>query len=295
MQSRSTRLSTTSEQLLNFASVGSGMQLAPVSGPWLDFVCNVCGSLHSEPMADFHREKALCAVCGSNARFRGMVAALGDVLQVPAGLALVDWPVLPDVRGLGMSDWPGYADVLARKMAYVNTHFEQAPQLDILQPGQQWLGVHDFVLSTDVLEHVLPPVQKAFDHLLALLKPGGWLVFSVPYTTEPCTREHYPGVVGFEVVRACGQRVLLWQQADGALHLDAEPEFHGGAGATLELRVFGRDAVLAHLAQAGFTQVRELNVPRLDCGYYWPPIYEPTPQSPPYLAYIIVAQRPLTP
>ena len=87
----------------------------------------------------------------------------------------------------------------------------------------------------------------------------------------------------------------LWQQADGALHLDAEPEFHGGAGATLELRVFGRDAVLAHLAQAGFTQVRELNVPRLDCGYYWPPIYEPTPQCPPYLAYIIVAQRPLTP
>lgn len=270
------------------------MQLAPVSGPWLDFVCNVCGTLHCERVADFHREKALCPVCGSNARFRGMVAALGEVLQMPARMPLVDWPAQPQVRGLGMSDWPGYADVLARKMAYVNTHFDQAPQLDILQPGPQWLGVHDFVLSTDVLEHVLAPVQKAFDHLLALLKPGGWLVFSVPYTTEPYTREHYPGMVGFEVVQTYGQQRVVWQRADGALQLDAEPEFHGGAGATLELRVFGREAVLTHLTQAGFVQVQVMDAPRWGCGYYWPPIYEPTPQSPPYLAYIIRAQRPLT-
>ena len=274
---------------------GRGMQLAPVSGPWLDFVCNVCGTLHCEPVAEFHREKALCPVCGSNARFRGMVAALGDALHLPAHVPLVQWPVQPGVRGLGMSDWPGYADVLARKMAYVNTHFDQAPRLDILHPAPQWLGVHDFVLCTDVLEHVLAPVQKAFDHLLALLKPGGWLVFSVPYTTEPGTREHYPGMVGFDTVRACGQQVVVWQHADGALHLDAAPVFHGGAGATLELRVFGRDAVLAHLAQAGFEHVQVLDTPRLDCGYYWPPIFEPTPQSPPFLAYIIRAQRPMNP
>jgi hypothetical protein len=59
--------------------------------------------------------------------------------------------------------------------------------------------------------------------------------------------------------------------------------------------VFGRAAVLAHLAQAGFVNVQELNTPRLGCGYYWPPIFEPTPQSPPYLAYIILAQRPVRP
>lgn len=151
----------------------AGMQLAPVSGPWLDFVCNVCGTLHCERVAKFHRELAACPVCGASARFRGMVAALGQVLHMPAQVPLIDWPERPDVRGLGMSDWPGYADVLARKMAYVNTHFDKPPYLDILQPAPQYLGVHDVVLSTDVLEHVLAPVQKAFDHLLALLKPGG--------------------------------------------------------------------------------------------------------------------------
>lgn len=275
--------------------IDHGMQLTLVSGPWIDFVCNVCGTLHCERVANFHREKALCPVCGANARFRGMVAALGDVIHMPANLPLVDWPVQPSVRGLGMSDWSGYADVLARKMTYVNTYFDHAPQLDILQPPPQWLGIHDFVLSTDVLEHALAPVQKAFDHLLALLKPGGWLVFSVPYTTEAYTHEHYPDMVSFEVVQACGQQVVVWQQADGSLHLDAAPEFHGGSGATLELRVFGRDAVLAHLAQAGFVQVQVLDTPRLGCGYYWGPIYEPTPQSSPYLAYIIKAQRPVTP
>lgn len=284
-----------SDALLPRSGADQGMQLAPVSGPWLDFVCNVCGTLHCERVAHFHRETALCPKCGSNARFRGMMAALGDALRMPARVPLVRWPARPEVRGLGMSDWRGYADVLARKMAYVNTHFDQAPRLDILQPGPEWLGVHDFVLCTDVLEHVLAPVQKAFDHLLALLKPGGWLVFSVPYTTEPGTREHYPGMVGFDTVRACGQQVVVWQHADGALHLDAAPVFHGGAGATLELRVFGRDAVLAHLAQAGFEHVQVLDTPRLDCGYYWPPIFEPTPQSPPFLAYIIRAQRPMNP
>ena len=282
-----------SEHAVEQPGTDHGMRLAPETGQWLDFVCNVCGMLHCVQTAKFHRELAHCPACGSNARFRGMVAALGDILQVPAGLALVDWPRQPQVRGLGMSDWPGYADVLARKMAYVNTHFDRSPRLDILDPGPQWLGVHDFVLSTDVLEHVLPPVQRAFDHLLALLRPGGWLVFSVPYTTEAATREHYPGVVDFDVARACGQEVVVWRSADGRLHLDAEPVFHGGSGATLELRVFGREAVLAHLAQAGFERVRVLDTPRLGCGYYWPPIHEPTPQSPPYLAYIILAQRPL--
>lgn len=274
--------------------VAGGMELPQVAGPWLDFVCNVCGCLHCEQVENFHREKALCPNCGANARFRGMVAALADVLGMPSHVPLARWPDQPTLRGLGMSDWPGYADLLASKMAYVNTHFDQTPQLDILNPGAEWLGCHDFVLSSDVLEHVLAPVQKAFDNLLALLKPGGWLVFSVPYTTQAHTQEHYPGMVGFETVQAFGQPAVVWKHTDGSLHLDATPEFHGGAGATLELRVFGCEDVLAHLAQAGFTQVQVLNTPRLGCGYYWPPIYEPTPQSPPYLAYIIRAQRPLT-
>ena len=273
----------------------AGMQLAPVSGPWLDFVCNVCGTLHCERVAKFHRELAACPVCGASARFRGMVAALGQVLHIPAQVPLMDWPERPDVRGLGMSDWPGYADVLARKMAYVNTHFDKPPYLDILQPAPQYLGVHDVVLSTDVLEHVLAPVQKAFDHLLALLKPGGWLVFSVPYTTEAHTREHYPGMVDFEVLQTESGPVVHWRDAAGGQHLERQPVFHGGEGATLELRVFGRAAVLAHLVQAGFVNVQELNTPRLGCGYYWPLIFEPTPQSPPYLAYIILAQRPVRP
>ena len=269
-----------------------GMQLAPGSGPWLDFVCNVCGNLHCELVADFHREKAVCPVCGANARFRGMVAALGDVLNIPSHLPLLHWPDRPELRGLGMSDWPGYANILARKMAYINTHFDQAPQLDILHPSAEWLGCHDFVLSSDVLEHVLAPVQQAFDNLLALLKPGGWLVFSVPYTTKAHTQEHYPGMVDFETVQAFGQTAVVWKHTDGALHCDATPEFHGGDGSTLELRIFGCQDVLANLAHAGFVQVQVLDTPRLGCGYYWPPIYEPTPQSPPYLAYIIRAQRP---
>ena len=206
----------------------AGMQLAPVSGPWLDFVCNVCGTLHCERVAKFHRELAACPVCGASARFRGMVAALGQVLHMPAQVPLIDWPERPDVRGLGMSDWPGYADVLARKMAYVNTHFDKPPYLDILQPAPQYLGVHDVVLSTDVLEHVLAPVQKAFDHLLALLKPGGWLVFSVPYTTfgantqEAVTR--FQAVNGLSADGLAGAKTQELLYSGNALSADQAPK-----------------------------------------------------------------------
>jgi hypothetical protein len=72
----------------------------------------------------------------------------------------------------------------------VNYHCE--PLLDITRPAPHWLGVNDLVITSDVFEHVPPPIQTAFDNLYALLKPGGVVVFSVPFSLESETREHYP-------------------------------------------------------------------------------------------------------
>jgi len=74
-------------------------------------------------------------------------------------LALPDFPVLKGVRGLGMSDPEELAKRLAEKFDYTNTFYHQEPRLDIVNPAQEQLRRYDFILSSEVLEHVPQPVE----------------------------------------------------------------------------------------------------------------------------------------
>lgn len=256
------------------------------------FRCNICGSHNALPVMAFHRELAVCSGCGSNARFRGIVRALAECLGIPAGEILRDWPSRPELRGIGMSDWPGYAAPLARKYAYENTHYDRVPRLDILDPEAERLGRNDFVISTDVLEHVVQPIQAAFDNLLRLLKPGGHLVFSVPYSREAATIEHFENLAEFEIHDFAGDKILINRLAPGRYAVYDKLVFHGGDGATLEMRIFSEADVLARLTRAGFCEIRVHDQPDLSIGYYWPPLAQADPAAPPLHAYIITARRP---
>ena len=107
-------------------------------------------------------------------------------------LCLSEFPTRPDIIGLGMSDWDGYASVLAQKFSYQNTYYHQEPRLDIRDIDPKLEGTMDFVISSDVFEHVPPPVSMAFENARRLLKPNGILVFSTPYSKETETVEHFP-------------------------------------------------------------------------------------------------------
>ena len=98
-----------------------------------------------------------------------------------------------DIRGIGCSDW-GYADLLAEKFDYVNTFYDHEPQLDLCNVDwSRWPpDSFDFITCTDVLEHVEPPVERTFENMRRLLKPGGVAILTVPTTLEPATREHFP-------------------------------------------------------------------------------------------------------
>jgi len=265
----------------------------PCSGDHLDFACNVCGQRNRLPLRGFHRETALCSGCGANARFRGVVHVLAQHLGIDPALPLAQWPLRPDLRGLGMSDWHGYATLLAERMAYRNTFYDREPRLDIAQPPADELrDSQDFVITTDVFEHILEPLQPAFDHLLALLRPGGALVFSVPYTRQAHTVEHFPGLHHFELVRALGQDLLVNRRRDGTLQVYDGLVFHGGEGATLEMRLFCEADLLQRLAAAGFEDIVVHSEPVPEVGYYWPPLEQADPAAPLLYAYIISARRP---
>lgn len=268
------------------------MKLPQPFGRWIEFTCNICGSGQCLPAAGFHRELAQCTHCGSTPRFRGVVYALGQHLA-QGGRALVDWPTLPECRGLGMSDWEGYATLLSRCCAYENTQFDREPRFDIRQKAPSREGVYDFVLCSDVFEHVAPPLEPAFSNLFSLLRPGGLLVFSVPYHRAGTTQEHYPGLQTYEILSFQGQPILVNRDAQGTLQVYDQLVFHGGSGATLELRLFTEEDVVHHLRDAGFEAIQVLDQPVLSCGYYWPPLPQADPVAPLLYAYVMTARRPV--
>jgi hypothetical protein len=216
--------------------------------------CNVCGQRNQGDPKLFTRETGACSKCRATVRMRGAVYALSlGLFGQP--LAIVDFPK-GTLTGTGLSDWEGYAYRLKKKLAYRNTFLHKRPFLDITNPPEELAGTHDFLISIDVFEHIPPPVERAFQGAANLLKPGGCLVFSAPYTLHQSSEEHFPHLYQFEVVQALGGFRLLNRRRDGTLEVFDEVKFHGGPGQTLEMRLFSRADVLGHLAAAGLGGVQ---------------------------------------
>ena len=235
----------------------------------LFFQCNICGANNRVIASTIHREGGACASCGANLRFRSMAAILTQRLF---GRIVVLEELEPNrnIRGVGMSDAFCYASRLESKFDYTNTFFHCDPHLDIVQPETNWIGCNDFVVSSDVFEHVAPPVQRAFDNLYALLKPGGVVVFSVPFSLENETQEHIPKLHKFSIrEESSGVWVLDNVTTEGEVEQFRDLVFHGGPGTTLEMRLFSLAALKRHFESAGFVDFRVHNEACFEHGIFW--------------------------
>jgi SAM-dependent methyltransferase len=84
---------------------------------------------------------------------------------------------------------------------YQNFEFHTEPFLDITNVDVSLQSTADIVTCSEVLEHVKPPIELAFAGLFKLLKPGGWLILSVPHRgTESPHEEHFPIMTNSELV-----------------------------------------------------------------------------------------------
>jgi SAM-dependent methyltransferase len=145
----------------------------------LSFLCNICGLTNTIEL--LQQEDSSCAGCGSNVRLRALIYLLSTELFGDA-LVLHDFPRLPGIKGLGLSDQANYAVPLASKFDYTNTYYDREPRLDIAAAHPDRYGSYDFILSSDVFEHIEAPVERAFDEAFRLLKPHGVLCLSVPFS-----------------------------------------------------------------------------------------------------------------
>jgi SAM-dependent methyltransferase len=238
------------------------------AGPLLDFRCNICGNSSRVPREGFGREVSSCRHCGSTVRFRSIIHVLSKEL-FGRSLALPEFPRNPGVRGIGMTDWEGYAVPLVRKLGYRNTFYHQEPRLDITRIDFAQEGSADFVISSDVFEHVPPPVSVAFVNMRRLLKPGGLAVLTVPYGLAPRTVEHFPELHDYRIDRVGDRYVMTNTTRGGRVEVFEDLVFHGGPGTTLEMRQFSEASLLADLAAAGWVDVKIHREPCEEFGVYW--------------------------
>ena len=217
------------------------------------FTCNACKKECECPPDQLGREIPSCERCGSTVRFRAVVDAVVRVLTDGESLPLPDLS-RTSARGIGFSDWYVMAGLLEERANYMNTFYEREPRLDITDPPRGILGSCDFVICSDVLEHVVPPVARGFEGVRALLRPGGILVLTVPWRLRGPTVEHYPNLHRYEIVDLGGP-VVVNRTTAGTVEVFDGPVFHGGAGLTLEMRTFSFPDVMRHLERAGFTSI----------------------------------------
>ena len=233
----------------------------------LSFRCNICGQACVQKIEELAREVASCESCGSTVRWRSVIHVLSMEL-FGQSLALPDFPTRPDIVGVGLSDWGGYAIPLANKLSYTNTYYHTEPKLDITSANPALEGTLDFIISSDVFEHVAPPVSKAFENACKLLKPSGVLVLTVPYGQGNETVEHFPELYDYKIIERGDHYVLQNTTKDGVSQTFEDLVFHGGPGETLEMRMFSDSSLIETLKEAGFQSVRTCRLSEFNHGVF---------------------------
>ena len=77
--------------------------------------------------------------------------------------------------------------------------FVNSPPSAVIVPSER-AACYDFIIASDVFEHIAPPVSRAFVNARRLLKPGGVMIFSVPFSLEADTVERFPELFDYRLL-----------------------------------------------------------------------------------------------
>lgn len=210
------------------------------------FLCPLCANATRMPdregVEDL-REGMACASCGMSARLRSCLAMLGTLVEesdriyiTEQGTPAFAWlqARYPSIRGSEFEPDPERRAALAAYLESLGgrgpVDFEDVTRLSMAD------GSLHAVACFDVLEHV-PDYRAALKEFARVLRPGGYLLATFPFTDAADT-----------IVRAS-------LSALGEVTHHLEPEYHGDpvGGAVLCFQHFGWD-VLDAVRDAGFAR-----------------------------------------
>ena len=227
--------------------------------------CNSCARFRKINKSADLREGCLCPTCGLNSRQRGILLAIQIII-------LKRIFHCRELKVVGVSDGEPLRKSLSKifKDRYKNYEYHEEPRLDITKVDNKLVHSADIVICSEVLEHVPPPIDLAFEGLFSIIKLGGFAVISVPHMlTGQSHVEHYPILSNFEIQNSQDPKLIGFDQ-EGIYLEFTDLVFHGGAGSTLEYRVFSKDSLIENLTRVGFTQIKSLPNRRF-FGVSWEP------------------------
>lgn len=190
------------------------------------------------------RERLVCCKTRLNNRIRGaihvfelhcMPGQLNQIYLTEQHTVLYKWfsKHYRNVRGSEYLTGSSAFNRLKFKVRLFPTKLEHQDLTQLTYPNQAF----DYVLSFDCFEHI-PDYQQALSELARVIKPGGRLLFSVPF--DPASIK--------TLIRAT-------MNDDQSITHHSEPEYHGNPVSkqgSLSYYTFGWD-LLQQLKSAGFT------------------------------------------
>ena len=197
----------------------------------MSFLCNLCGSPAS--FEDAHRvnpELPSCA-CGSNVRLRWLMHRLSLEL-FGRSIPLPQFPIDKSVAGLGLTDSPSIALTLEQRLSYRNTYLHQEPRFDLTRDPSP-VGPLDFLIASEVLEHVEPPVSRAFRQAAAILKPSGFALVTVPWVFDGGPEGELPELQDWKFCRQDGAWAVINRHSNGETDFFPRIAVDGGSGPCL--------------------------------------------------------------
>lgn len=215
-----------------------------------EFKCNLCNYLSNSEWDRLLRDGPSCDSCGSSIRMREIVCAFLDLYSVELSR---------DFKVVGLSDADLIADYFRKLIHhnYTNTFFDTHPKLDICNLQKDSFETADVLISSDVFEHVFFPLSNALEGSFNLLKPGGTLICTMPWTTWQSSIEHFPWMTSYSVHEQLnGDHVVLGVDSTGSKRRVENPIFHGGPGNTLEMRKINVFVLVEDLKRVGFTDIK---------------------------------------
>ena len=217
------------------------------------YTCNITGKTFDLSEEEKTRDGGLRF--GYNSRFRAICYLLSKMLFGKIHI-LEEMEPNKNIKGIGMSD-SSWTYICSKKFNYTNTFYHTEPYLDInnLYHAKKYENL-DFIISSDVFEHIdpFPGIQHAFNNMYKMLKEGGFIVFSVPYTYQKHI-EHFPSLYDYNIIYKNNDYILKNKTIDGKEEEFRNLVFHGGPGNILEMRVFTNESVQMHLKNAGFKNI----------------------------------------
>lgn len=232
------------------------------------FVCNVCGNRCRVVCSALSREQISCGGCGSSVRYRSVIHSLLTGLGITNAI-LKHIKSDKSITGVGMTDSGVYTKLLSKKFSYTNTFYHREPKLDILDIEGHQLGYADFIICSDVFEHVNPPISLAFQNLFLLLRQGGLLVLTVPLVEHADAKEYFPALNEYHIEFRDDKPVLVNITTSGQREVFHTLTFHEGEGQTLVTRDFSKEWAFDELRKAGFTDIRLMDAEYPDLGIVW--------------------------